>query len=120
MENTENKVEVEERGDTLRVDEEQTKMPEKRKRSVFGLLLSIVSFLAFLFIIFETVIAFLNFNLIREEKEPEYFVTSSIETDENDPDTKYTIYDMGLYRIVRKDTVKNYEIKLLPFFMDYK
>lgn len=99
------------------IQEEQTKMPPKKKRSILGVILSIISFLLFIFIVFETVIAFLNFNLIRNNKEPEYFVTTTKETK---GENKYTIHDMGLYKIVRKDTTKNYEIRLLPFFMNHE
>ena len=95
--------------------QEQNKKP-KKKRRVWVIILNIIAFSLLIFVAFETVIAFLNFNLIRDNEESKYFVTKS--TDSKDG-YDYTIYDMGLYRIVRKEDAKNYEIKLLPFFLEY-
>lgn len=89
----------------------------KRKRGIISTILTILSFLLFVYIVFQTVIAFLNFNMIRQDQEPTYLVTKTKEKDEG---YDYTIYDMGLYKIVRKEDAKRYEIKLLPFFLNYK
>ncbi len=97
------------------VEEKQTKEKKKRKRSPIAIILNILATLFFLFIVFETVIAFLNFNSIKQNKEPEYFVTTESRSKDG---YDYTIYKMGLYKIVRKENDKNYEIKLLPFFLD--
>ena len=88
---------------------------KKKKKGIFSILITILSFLLFLYVGFQTVIAFLNFNMIKEDKEPTYFVTKTKEKDEN---YDYTIYSMGLYKIVRKEDSKRYEIKLLPFFLE--
>lgn len=53
--------------------------------------------------------------MVREDKEPTYFVTKTTEKDE---EYDYTIYSMGLYKIVRKENTKRYETKLLPFFLE--
>lgn len=88
---------------------------QKKKRNIFIRILNVLAFLLLLFVIFETVIAFLNFNMIRDDKEPNLFVTKTKETR---GEYDYTIYDMGLYRIIRKEDLKNYEIRMLPFFLD--
>lgn len=88
---------------------------KKKRRNPFIIILNIFATLFFLFILFEVVIAFLNFNLIKQKKEPSYFATKSVETKGQ---FDYTIYDMGLFKIVRKEDQKEYSIKLLPFFMD--
>ena len=87
----------------------------RRKRGIISTILAILSFLLFAYIVFQTVIAFLNFNMIRQDQEPTYFVTKTKEKDET---YDYTIYNMGLYKIVRKEDAKRYEIKLLPFFLE--
>jgi len=93
----------------------EIKEEKKKKKSILSVMLTIISILLFLFVAFQTIIAFLNFNQIRNEQEPSYFVTKSTDKDEN---YDYTIYDMGLYKIVRKEDEKRYEIKLLPFFLE--
>lgn len=95
--------------------EEQTKVPPKKRRNPIVIMLNILATLFFLFIIFETVIAFMNFNLIKQDKEPQYFVTTTKETKDG---YDYTIHDMGLFKIVRKESQRDYETKLLPFFLD--
>ena len=96
-------------------EEKQTKVKEKKKRRPIAIILNTLATLIFLFVIFETVIAFLNFNLIKQNKEPEYFVTTE-KSSKGEYD--YTTYNMGLYKIVRKENASKYEIKLLPFFLD--
>lgn len=88
---------------------------KRKKKGFFSILITILSILLFLYVAFQTVIAFLNFNMIKEDKEPTYFVTKTKEKDET---YDYTIYSMGLYKIVRKEDAKRYEIKLLPFFLE--
>lgn len=88
---------------------------KRKKKGFFSILITILSILLFLYVAFQTVIAFLNFNMIKEDKEPTYFVTKTKEKDET---YDYTIYSMGLYKIVRKEDNKRYEIKLLPFFLE--
>ena len=99
-----------------RVVEEPVEKPKKKKRRVFVKIINILAFLLLLFVIFETAIAFLNFQQVRENKEPSYFVKTRVEEKDG---YKYTIHDMGLYRIIRKEDNKNFEIKMLPFFLDY-
>ena len=88
---------------------------KRKKKGFFSILITILSILLFLYVAFQTVIAFLNFNMIKEDKEPTYFVTKTKEKDET---YDYTIYSMGLYKIVRKEDNNRYEIKLLPFFLE--
>lgn len=88
---------------------------KRKKKSIFSIIITILSFLLFLYVVFQTVIAFLNFNMIKNEKEPTYFVTKKTDTVGK---YDYTIYSMGLYKIVRKEDEKRYEIKLLPFFLE--
>lgn len=95
--------------------EPQTKVKAKKRKNPFAIFLNIVAVLFFLFIMFETAIAFLNFNLVRQDKQPTYFVTTS---KEKRGEFDYTIHDMGLFKIVRKENKKEYEVKLLPFFLD--
>lgn len=95
--------------------EPQTKVKTKKRKNPIAIIFNILAFLFFLFIIFETAIAFLNFNLVRQNKEPEYFVTTK---KEKRGEVDYTIHDMGLFKIVRKEDKKEFEIKLLPFFLD--
>lgn len=89
--------------------------PVKKEKNVFLKIMNVVATLLLLFVIFETVIAFMNFNLIQNKEEPKYFV---VKTFEEEGDIDYTIWSMRLYRIIRKDTPKDYEIRLLPFFLD--
>lgn len=95
--------------------EPQTKVAVKKRRNPFAIVLNLIAVLFFLFIMFETAIAFLNFSLVRQNKEPAYFVTT---TKEKRGEFDYTIHDMGLFKIVRKENKKEYEVKLLPFFLD--
>ncbi len=87
----------------------------KKKHHPFMILLNIFATLFFLFILFEVVIAFLNFSMIKQDKEPSCFATKRTETK---GEFDYTIYDMGLFKIVRKEDQKEYSIKLLPFFLE--
>lgn len=110
----EEKVEVQ----TVNIDNAQAEVREekpRKKRNIFVRFLNLIAFLLLLFVVFETVIAFLNFNMIRQNQEPNLFVTKTKETR---GEYDYTIYDMGLYRIIRKEDLKNYEIRMLPFFLD--
>ena len=93
----------------------ETAPPLKKKKNIFLKLMNVIATLLLLFVIFETVIAFMNFNLIQNKEEPKYFVTKSFK---DEGTTDYTIWSMRLYRIVRKDTPENYEIRLLPFFLE--
>lgn len=97
------------------VVETRTKVKKKKRRSIFAIFLNLLAVCFFLFIVFETVIAFLNFNLIKQNKEPAYFVTT---TKKQSGEYKYTIHDMGLFKIIRKEDDREFEIKLLPFFLD--
>lgn len=116
LENQETQIiEMVSEGETVEVEVEAAP-PVKKKKNILLRLLNVAAFLLLMFVIFETVIAFLNFNLIQKNEEPRYFVEKSFEEEGEDID--YTIWNMGLYKIVRKDTPKNYEIRLLPFFLD--
>lgn len=111
---------IEEKKDEMETTKEEVKQEEqqpkpKKKRKVWVIVLNIIAFCLLIFVAFETIIAFLNFSLIQKNEEPKYLVTKRIETKE---DYQYTIYDMGLYRIVRKENDQRYEIKLLPFFLE--
>ena len=53
-----------------------------KKKGFFSILITILSILLFLYVAFQTVIAFLNFNMIKEDKEPTYFVTKTTDKDE--------------------------------------
>jgi len=108
---------VQEEKPVVKINETIAQIENKRpkKRNFFVRILNVLAFLLLLFVVFETAIAFLNFNMIRQEKEPNLFVTKTKETR---GEYDYTIYDMGLYKIVRKDDLKNYEIRMLPFFLD--
>lgn len=108
---------IEVKDDVKEVEKDvKVEITEKRKKKgFFSILITILSILLFLYVAFQTVIAFLNFNMIKEDKEPTYFVTKTKEKDET---YDYTIYSMGLYKIVRKEDNKRYEIKLLPFFLE--
>lgn len=113
IQNVENTAQVKEVEAVAQIEEKKEK--PKRKRSIISIVLTIISFLLFIYVAFQTVIAFLNFNMVRQDQEPTYFVTKSTDKDAN---YDYTIYDMGLYKIVRKEDEKRYEIKLLPFFLE--
>lgn len=107
---------IEVKENTKRIEEDTKAENSKgKKRGIFSIILTIISFIIFAYVVFQTIIAFLNFNMVRNDKEPTYFVTKSTDSDET---YDYTIYKMGLYKIVRKEDKKRYEIKLLPFFLE--
>lgn len=113
--NEEVKIEKPETLEQPEVVEEPKKKKPKKKRKIWAMILNFIGFCLLIFVAFETIIAFLNFNLIQNKEEPKYFVTKSTDTK---GEYNYTIYDMGLYRIVRKENKERYEIKLLPFFLE--
>ena len=95
--------------------EKQEKPKRKKKKRIFSKIINLLALLLLLFVIVESVIGFMGFNDIRNNKEPKYY--RNIYTTYED-DSEITTYDFGLYKVINTETKKQYSTKLVPFFLD--
>ena len=88
---------------------------EKRKKRKIGKIIgNIIFIILLLVVIFEAGIGIINMKKINDEKEPVWYINSKKKnTDKKDE----TIYNLGLYKIVRTETSKKVTVTLRPFFI---
>ena len=93
---------------------EEPKKKKKKKKKIGRIISDIIIFLLFIVIVFEIVIGMVNMQRISDEKEPVWYLsTKTVETDLKNE----TIYNLGLYKIVKTDTSKKTTVSLKPFFI---
>ena len=88
---------------------------ERRKKFRIGKLISnIICSILILIVIFEAAMGIINMQRINDEKEPIWYLN----TQKKDTELKNeTIYNLGLYKIIRTETSKKVTVTLRPFFM---
>lgn len=86
----------------------------KKKRKIGKIIGNIIFTVLMLIIVFEAAIGVINMQRINDEKEPVWYISQK----ENNTDKKQeTIYNLGLYKIVKTETSKKVTVTLRPFFM---
>ena len=93
-------------------EEEYTK--NRRKNTIFRLITKVFSTIIFLFLLFEVIIGYLDMSSLNEDKEPVFYFSTKVEKTDDKEDT---IYDLGLYRIIKTVDSSEKKIILKPFFM---
>ena len=118
MENKDN----EEKTITIKIDNnaeekgvEEEDNTKKNTRKVIRAIWSITLTLMFLFILFETVMGILNMQRLNDDKEPIWYIKTEAKTKGNE---KKTIYDIGLYDIVKVEDNNGKKVLLKPFFIN--
>lgn len=102
--------------DENEIKEEAKEIRKKSKgKTIFAIIFDLLALALLLFVIFETVIGFLGFNDVREDKTPGYYIDIKEETTGS---TTKTIYNFGLYKAIKTEDSKTYSYKLVPFFLD--
>ena len=88
---------------------------ERRKKRKTGRIIGNVIFtVLFLVLVFEAAIGIINMQRINDEKDPVWYLS----TDKKETELKTeTIYNLGLYKIVKTDTSKKTTVTLRPFFI---
>lgn len=87
---------------------------EKSKKKLGKIIINIIISVLFIVIILEIIVGVVNMNRISNDQEPIWYLNEK--TVETDLKTE-TIYNLGLYKIVKTDTSKRTKITLQPFFM---
>lgn len=98
----------------LQEEQEKKELNGKKKRSVVRVISSIIFTLLFLFILFETIMGILDMQKINENKEPIWYINSKTEKSNGKTET---IYDLGLYVIVKTNEGNKTKTMLKPFFL---
>ncbi len=91
-------------------------MENKRSvgKTIFKLIYNLIITVIVLVALFEAIIGFINMQKINNEEEPVWYIDKTIEEKENIKETKY---NLGLYRIVKKEEEGKMNIVLKPFFI---
>ena len=101
-------------------EEEQKKEEMKKyksqstKRSIFKFFYNIIITIVVLFVLFETIMGFLDMQRLNNEKEPLWYLDVKEEKNDNE---KITKYNLGLYTIKKVQDDKGIKIVLKPFFL---
>ncbi len=90
-------------------------LKERRKKRKIGKIIGNTIFaILMLIVVFEAAVGVINMQRINDEKEPVWYISQQ----ENNTDKKQqTIYNLGLYKIVKTETSKKVTITLRPFFI---
>ncbi len=94
--------------------EMKEEVKEKKGKRIGAIISRIFFTLLFLFIVFETVIGVLDMQRINDNKDPVWCI--NIE-EKNENGKKETIYNLGLYVIVKSKEGNESKITLKPFFL---
>ena len=95
-------------------DELTNEKGNKNVRRIGRIITSILFSILILVVIFEAAIGIINMQRINDEKEPVWYLS----TEKKDNDLKNeTIYNLGLYKIIRTETSKKITVTLRPFFI---
>ena len=98
----------------LQEEQEKKELNGKKKRSIVRIISSIIFILLFLFILFETIIGIIDMQKINDNKEPIWYINSKTEKSNGKTET---IYNLGLYVIVKTNEGNKSETVLKPFFL---
>ncbi len=93
---------------------EEIQNEEKKKRSVFSIISRLFFTILFLFFLFETIIGVINMQRLNDDKEPVWYISS--ETKESNG-KRETIYNLGLYVVVKTTESNQSKTTLKPFFL---
>lgn len=93
--------------------------PKKTKKKMsfitaIKIIFNIILFLAFVFVIGEAIIGFIDMQNINDNREPLWCLSQSKK--ENNDEIRTTC-DLGLYRIVKVEEAKKTTLSLKPFFL---
>ena len=98
----------------LQKQEEKENESKNKRRKVGSIILRIFLVLLFLFILFETVMGVLDMQRLNDDKEPMWYISTKTEKNENGEET---IYDLGLYVIIKTTEGNETKTILRPFFL---
>lgn len=113
MEN-ENKVVEKEIKEPSKEEKAVKEEPKKQKKKVGRIIIDVAIFLLFIVIILEAAIGIINMQKLNNDEKPVWYIsTRTNKTDKKEQ----TIYNLGLYKIVKTDTAKKTTIQLKPFFI---
>ena len=87
---------------------------KKKKKKIGKIIFNIITSLLFIVIILEIIVGVVNMNRISNDEEPVWYLNKT--TNETELKTE-TVYNLGLYKIVKTDTSKKTKITLKPFFI---
>lgn len=99
---------------TLETQNLEVNSKKKPKKKTSKIIINIISSIIFIVIILEIIVGVVNMNRISNDQEPIWYLNEK--TIETDLKTE-TIYNLGLYKIVKTDTSKKTKITLKPFFI---
>ena len=99
--------------DNVEIKKREEKMNKKKKRRIGKIVFDIILTILILVVIFETVIGMINMQKINNEEKPVWYLSKKVNS--NNLKTE-TIYNLGLYKIVKTDTAKKTTTTLQPFF----
>ena len=112
-----NEVQEEKVEDNVKTLEKEIKKVKKRRKG--RIISNIIITIIFLFIIFEAAIGIINMQRINDKKEP---VMTLSKKENNTENKEETVYNLGLYKIVKTDILKGpnagTRISLKPFFVE--
>ena len=98
----------------LQKQEEKENESKNKRRKVGSIILRIFLVLLFLFILFETVMGVLDMQRLNDDKEPIWYISTKTEKNKNGEET---IYDLGLYVIIKTTEGNETKTILRPFFL---
>ena len=83
---------------------------KKKKRVITDVIITVI----FLIIILEAVIGIVNMQKLNNDEKPVWYISTKTKKTELKTET---IYNLGLYKIVKTDTAKRTTVQLKPFFI---
>ena len=88
--------------------------PKKKKKKVGKIIYNVVVTILFLIVLFEAIIGIINMQRLNDDKKPIWYMSK---TEEKTDKKEETVYNLGLYKIVKTETTKQTKIALKPFFL---
>ena len=115
MEENKNVEEVKTVEDTANLEKEvKMEKKAKKKRNTGRVIFNIIVWIFFLIVIVEATIGIINMQKINNDEKPIWYISMKEKKTE---DKTQTIYNLGLYKIVKTDTAKQTKTSLKPFFI---
>ena len=87
---------------------------EIKKKKVGRIIINIILWGFFLVVILEAAVGIINMQRINDEKEPIWYLDKKVTTSNKE---EKTVYNLGLYKIVKLDNAKQTKTSLKPFFV---
>ena len=95
-------------------DVKEIKKSVKKKKKVGRIILNIILWGFFLVVILEAAVGIINMQRINDEKEPIWYLDKNVTKTSKE---EKTVYNLGLYKIVKLDNAKQTKTSLKPFFV---